>query len=100
MQDRRSCARRFEAGKGRGFCRVFKQRARRRQHPVASRPACRSENGAHRLIIEPIAKRALTCGQMGDRFYAAGGRADEWRFHELPERQRFPAVRRASILAN
>lgn len=48
------------------------------------------ENGSHILIIEPIAKRALTWWpEWEDRFCAAGGRADEWRFRlELPERQR------------
>lgn len=48
------------------------------------------ENGSHVLVIEPIAKRALGWwSQWADRFCAAGGRADEWRFRtELPERQR------------
>jgi hypothetical protein len=48
------------------------------------------ENGAHVLIIEPIAKRALTWWpEWEERFCAAGGRADEWRFRiPLPERQR------------
>ncbi len=49
----------------------------------------RSE-GAHVLVIEPIAKRALTWwSEWQERFMAAGGRADEWRFRiDLPERQR------------
>ena len=48
------------------------------------------ESGSHILVIEPIAKRALTWWPAWtDRFVAAGGRADEWRFRlELPERQR------------
>jgi hypothetical protein len=48
------------------------------------------ESGSHILVIEPIAKRALTWWpEWTDRFLAAGGRADEWRFRlELPERQR------------
>jgi hypothetical protein len=48
------------------------------------------ESGSHVLIIEPIAKRALNWWpEWTDRFVAAGGRADEWRFRvELPERQR------------
>lgn len=46
--------------------------------------------GAHVLVIEPIAKRALAWWpEWQERFTAAGGRADEWRFRiDLPERQR------------
>ncbi len=48
------------------------------------------ESGSHVLVIEPIAKRALTWWtEWEERFVAAGGRADQWRFRtELPERQR------------
>ena len=48
------------------------------------------ESGSHVLVIEPIAKRALTWWtEWEGRFVAAGGRADQWRFRtELPERQR------------
>lgn len=48
------------------------------------------ESGSHVLVIEPIAKRALTWwSQWEAQFVGAGGRADEWRFRtELPERQR------------
>ena len=48
------------------------------------------EQGAHVLVIEPIAKRALAWwAEWQDRFMAGGGRADEWRFRiDLPERQR------------
>jgi hypothetical protein len=48
------------------------------------------ENGSHVLVIEPIAKRALTWwAEWDERFRNAGGRGDEWRFRiELPERQR------------
>ena len=48
------------------------------------------EDGAHVLVIEPIAKRALAWWpEWQERFVAAGGRADEWRFRiDLPERQR------------
>ena len=48
------------------------------------------ESGSHVLVIEPIAKRALTWwSDWEQRFLNAGGRADEWRFRmELPERQR------------
>jgi Methyltransferase domain len=48
------------------------------------------ENGSHVLVIEPIAKRALSWWpEWENRFCAAGGRADQWRFRtELPDRQR------------
>jgi hypothetical protein len=48
------------------------------------------ENGSHVLVIEPIAKRALTWwSEWEGQFLTAGGRTDEWRFRtELPERQR------------
>jgi hypothetical protein len=48
------------------------------------------EQGAHVLVIEPIAKRALPWWPEWDgRFMSAGGRSDEWRFRiGLPERQR------------
>jgi len=48
------------------------------------------ELGAHVLVIEPIAKRALPWwAEWEGRFTSAGGRSDEWRFRiELPERQR------------
>ncbi len=57
---------------------------------LLERRAGAKENGSHILVIEPIAKRALTWWpEWTDRFVAAGGRADEWRFRlELPERQR------------
>jgi len=46
-------------------------------------------SGSHVLVIEPIAKRALTWwSQWEAQFVSAGGRADEWRFRtQLPERQ-------------
>lgn len=48
------------------------------------------EQGAHVLVIEPIAKRALSWWAEWERqFTNAGGRSDEWRFRiDLPERQR------------
>ncbi len=48
------------------------------------------KQGAHVLIIEPIAKRLVTWWpQWQEAFAAAGGRSDEWRFKcDLPERQR------------
>lgn len=48
------------------------------------------ESGSRVLVIEPIAKRMLTWwSEWEERFVAAGGRADEWRFRtDLPERQR------------
>lgn len=48
------------------------------------------ESGSRVLVIEPIAKRALTWwAEWEERFVAAGGRSDEWRFRtDLPERQR------------
>lgn len=48
------------------------------------------ENGSHVLVIEPIAKKALTWWpEWEGEFLTAGGRTDEWRFRtELPERQR------------
>ena len=48
------------------------------------------ESGSRVLVIEAIAKRALTWwSEWEERFVAAGGRADEWRFRtDLPERQR------------
>jgi len=47
------------------------------------------EQGAHVLVIEPIAKRALSWWpEWQARFTVSGGRADEWRFRiDLPERQ-------------
>jgi len=47
------------------------------------------EQGAHVLVIEPIAKRALPWWpEWEGRFMSAGGRSDEWRFRiDLPERQ-------------
>jgi hypothetical protein len=47
-------------------------------------------NGSHVLVIEPIAKRALTWwSEWEEHFLGAAGRTDEWRFRtELPERQR------------
>jgi hypothetical protein len=48
------------------------------------------QQGAHVLVIEPIAKRALPWWpEWQEQFTTAGGRADEWRFKgDLPERQR------------
>jgi hypothetical protein len=48
------------------------------------------ESGSRVLVIEPIAKRALTWwSEWEERFVAAGGRSDEWRFRtDLPERPR------------
>jgi precorrin-6B methylase 2 len=48
------------------------------------------ESGSRVLVIEPIAKRALSWwSEWDEQFRAAGGRADEWRFRtDLPERQR------------
>jgi hypothetical protein len=48
------------------------------------------QQGAHVLIIEPIAKRlAPWWARWAEAFSAAGGRADEWRFPlKLPDRQR------------
>jgi hypothetical protein len=48
------------------------------------------ESGSHVLVIEPIAKRALSWwSEWEQTFVGAGGRSDEWRFRiELPERQR------------
>src|SRR3954447_8382945 len=48
------------------------------------------ESGSRILIIEPIAKRALTWwAEWEGHFIRAGGRAEEWRFQiELPEHQR------------
>ena len=46
--------------------------------------------GAHVLVIEPIAKRALPWwDEWQTAFVNGGGRADEWRFHTpLPAKQR------------
>jgi hypothetical protein len=48
------------------------------------------EQGAHVLVVEPIAKRALAWWpEWQAQFTTAGGRTDEWRFRiDLPERQR------------
>lgn len=48
------------------------------------------DQGAHVLVIEPIAKRALAWWpEWEGPFTSLGGRSDEWRFRiELPERQR------------
>jgi hypothetical protein len=48
------------------------------------------ERGARVLVIEPIAKRALSWWtEWQERFMSAGGRSDEWRFRiDLPEKQR------------
>lgn len=48
------------------------------------------EQGAHVLVVEPIAKRPLPWWpEWEGRFTSAGGRSDEWRFRiDLPERQR------------
>ena len=48
------------------------------------------KQGSHVLVIEPIARRALPWwADWQDAFGAAGGRADEWRFHTpLPDKQR------------
>ena len=48
------------------------------------------ENGSHVLVIEPIAKRAITWwAEWDERFRHAGGRGDDWRFRiQMPERQR------------
>ena len=47
------------------------------------------EQGAHVLVVEPIAKRALAWWpEWQAQFTTAGGRNDEWRFRiDLPERQ-------------
>jgi Methyltransferase domain len=57
--------------------------------PLLTRLVEAREQGAHVLVIEPIAKRALAWWpEWQEQFTAAGGRADEWRFRiDLPERQ-------------